>query len=62
LAQSQGGDEFQPADILKYFEGLKRGPNAEVGPIDFFEIAFIRLLTRRTAVHRKSLRKTCDYD
>ena len=25
LAQDQGGTEFQPADILKYFEELKRG-------------------------------------
>jgi len=39
LVQDQGGAEFQPADILKYFEDLKRGPNAEVGPKDIFEIA-----------------------
>jgi len=39
LAQGQGGDEFQPADILKYFEDLKLYPNAEIGPIGFFEIA-----------------------
>jgi hypothetical protein len=25
--------------ILKYVEDLKRGPNAEVGPKDYFEIA-----------------------
>ena len=38
LVQDQGGTEFQPAGILKYVEDLKRGPNAEVGPKDFFEI------------------------
>ena len=35
----RGGAEFQPADILKYFEDLNQGPNAEVGPKDIFEIA-----------------------
>jgi hypothetical protein len=39
LVQDQGGAEFQPAGILKYVEDLKRGPNAEVGTKDFFEIA-----------------------
>jgi hypothetical protein len=39
LAQGQGGTEFQPADILKYFEDLKRGPNTEIGTKDFFEMA-----------------------
>jgi hypothetical protein len=39
LVQGQGGPEFQPAGILKYVEDLKRGPNAEIGPIDIFEIA-----------------------
>ena len=38
-AQYRGEADFQPADILKYFEDLKRGPNAEVGPKDIFEIA-----------------------
>ena len=37
-AQDQGGIKFQPADILKYFEELKREPNAEIGFKDFFEI------------------------
>jgi hypothetical protein len=41
LAQSQGGTEFQPADILKYFEELKRGSNTEIGTKDFFEMASI---------------------
>jgi hypothetical protein len=27
--------------ILKYVEDLKRGSNAEVGPKDYFEIAYI---------------------
>ena len=39
LVQDQGGSELQPAGILKYVEDLKRGPNAEIGPKDFFEIA-----------------------
>ena len=39
LAQVQGGAEFQPEDILKYFEELKRGPNTEIGTKDFFEMA-----------------------
>jgi hypothetical protein len=39
LVQGQGGPEVQPAGILKYSEELKRGPNTEIGPKDFFEIA-----------------------
>jgi hypothetical protein len=39
LVQGQGGTEVQPAGILKYSEELKRGPNTEIGPKDFFEIA-----------------------
>jgi hypothetical protein len=39
LVQGQGGAEVQPAGILKYSEELKRGPNTEIGPKDFFEIA-----------------------
>jgi hypothetical protein len=39
LAQVQGGPEFQPPDILKYFEELKRGSNKEIGAKDFFEMA-----------------------
>ena len=39
LVQGQGGAEVQPAGILKYSEELKRGPNAEIGPKDFFEMA-----------------------
>jgi hypothetical protein len=31
--------EVQPAGILKYSEALKRGPNTEIGPKNFFEIA-----------------------
>jgi hypothetical protein len=40
LVQGQGGSRFQPAGILKYVEDLKRGPNAEIGLIDIFEIAY----------------------
>jgi hypothetical protein len=39
LVQDQGGTKVQPAGILKYFEELKRDPNAEIGPKDIFEIA-----------------------
>jgi len=39
LAQGQGGAEDQPAGILQYSEELKRGPNTEIGPKDFFEMA-----------------------
>jgi hypothetical protein len=39
LTQSQGGTELQPADILKYFEELKRGSNTEFGTKDIFEMA-----------------------
>ena len=39
MVQDQGGAKVQPAGILKYSEELKRGPNTEIGPIDFFEIA-----------------------
>ena len=38
LAQSQGGTEFKPADILKYFEELKWGPNTEIGTKNIFEV------------------------
>jgi hypothetical protein len=38
LAQVQGGIEFQPADILKYFEELKPGSNTEIGTKELFEI------------------------
>jgi len=39
LVQVQGGAELQPAGILEYSEDLKQGPNAEIGPKDFFEMA-----------------------
>ena len=38
LVQVQGVTEFQPADILKCFEELKRGRNTEIGTKDFFEM------------------------
>jgi hypothetical protein len=38
-AGQERGAEFQPAGILKYVEELERGPNTEIGPKDFFEIA-----------------------
>jgi hypothetical protein len=43
LVQDQGGVKFQPTGILKYVEDLKRRPNAEIGPKDFFEIASDRI-------------------
>jgi len=45
LVQGQGGADVQPAGILKYSEELKRGPNTEIGPKDFFEIAYSELAT-----------------
>mgnify|MGYP001819459866 CR=1 FL=1 len=39
LAQGQGGAEFQTGGILMYVEDLKRGPNAEIGSKDIFEMA-----------------------
>ena len=38
LVQNQGGAEFQPADILQYFEELKGGPNADIGQKNLFEV------------------------
>jgi len=49
LVQGRGGAEVQPAGILKYSEELKRGPNTEIGPIDFFEIAS-RFFLKRSQV------------
>jgi hypothetical protein len=40
LVQVQGGTEFQPADILEYFEELKLGANTEIGTKDSFEMGF----------------------
>ena len=59
LAQGQGGDEFQPAGILKYVEDLKRGLNVEIGPKDIVEIASKRIavtLFRDDAVLYRRLR------
>jgi hypothetical protein len=39
-AGQERGTEFKPADILKYFEELKRGLNTEIGTKDFFEIGY----------------------
>ena len=36
LVQVQGGTDFQPADILKYFEELEFAPNTEIGTIGLF--------------------------
>jgi hypothetical protein len=38
LVQDQGGAKVQSTGILKYSEELKREPNTEIGPKDFFEI------------------------
>jgi hypothetical protein len=45
LAQSQGGTGFQPADILKYFDELKRDPNTEIVTKDFVEMASKKVLS-----------------
>jgi hypothetical protein len=49
LAQSQGGTEFQPADILKYFEEFKGGPNTEIETKDFFEMTSNKIETEYEA-------------
>jgi len=41
-AGQERGTALQPAGILKYVEDLHRGPNKEIGPKDFFEIASSR--------------------
>jgi len=46
LVQVHGGIEFQPADILKYFEELEFGPNTEIGTKGLFEMAS-RFVCRR---------------
>ena len=38
LIQVQDGTDFQPADILKYFEELEFGPNTEIGTKGLFEM------------------------
>ena len=50
LVQVQGGAEFQPADILKYFEELKRGPNTEVGTKDLLEMASHNFFDRKIKI------------
>jgi hypothetical protein len=40
LVQDQGETELKAAGILGCAEELKRGLNAELGPKDFFEIAY----------------------
>ena len=39
LVQVQGGAALQPADILSYFEELRRGTNTEIGTKHFAETA-----------------------
>jgi len=51
LVQVQGGTEFQPADILKYFEELKRGPNTKIGTKDIFEMASSYFLQHKYNKH-----------
>jgi hypothetical protein len=41
LVPDQGGREFQAGGIHLYFEDLKRAPNADMGPKDFFETTSI---------------------
>ncbi len=53
LVQNQGGTKFQPAGILKYVEDLKRGPNAEFGPKDFFESAYRSHLKKKILVQNQ---------
>jgi hypothetical protein len=39
FVRDQGEAEDQPEGILKYVEDLRRGPNADIGRKDFFEMA-----------------------
>jgi hypothetical protein len=39
LVQYQGRADLQTGGIHRYVEDLKRKPNAEIGPKDFFEMA-----------------------
>jgi hypothetical protein len=39
----KAGPRFNPQAYFKYSEELKRGPNTEIGPKDFFEMASIVL-------------------
>ncbi|MHC4423886.1 MAG: hypothetical protein ACYSWR_04355, partial [Planctomycetota bacterium] len=48
--QGRGGDEFQTAGILEYFEDLKRGTNKDIGPKDIFEIASYTSLLHEVAI------------
>jgi len=50
LVQGQGEAELQPAAILKYSEELKRRPNTEIGPKDFFEMASRSYLKKKILV------------
>jgi len=58
LVQVQDGPELQPAGapqevplgcILQYSEDLKQGANTEIGPKNFFEIAYTALPVTPTA-------------
>ena len=51
LVQDQGGTEVQPTGILKYSEELRRGPNAEIGPKDIFEMVFNKREGNNAAGH-----------
>jgi hypothetical protein len=35
----KAGPRFNPQAYFKYSEELKRGPNTEIGPKDFYEMA-----------------------
>jgi len=47
LVQGRGGDEFETAGILEYFEDWKRGTNKDIGPKGIFEIASNPLVSRK---------------
>ena len=54
LVQVRGGREVQTGGILLYFEDLNRVPNKEIGPKDFFEMAYSDSRAVESTVIQKS--------
>jgi pyrroline-5-carboxylate reductase len=50
-----GGAGFQTAGILGYVEDLETGPNSEIGPKDFFEIASTRIDQETEMLKKKTI-------
>ena len=52
LVQGRGGDEFQSAGILEYFEDWERVTNKDIGPKDIFEMAYKYLANQPTVIYQ----------